>query len=166
MRKFILAFGLLSSLAASATAADVSTEAAGSIVNVKLYETNDDVDLSQNMGLGIGMGGDMSKAVMFVEADKFAVKAGLVTFRATNASDDMIHELLVAPIAGMDNRLPYKDTDQQVDEDAAGSLGEVADLEPGKSGELTLDLKPGYYALFCNIPGHYMAGMWKIIAVQ
>ena len=48
----------------------------------------------------------------------------------------------------------------------AKSLGEVADLEPGKSGELTLDLKPGYYALFCIIQGHYMAGMWKIIAVQ
>ena len=66
----------------------------------------------------------------------------------------------------MNTMLPYNDSEQQVDEDAAGNLGEVADLDPGKSGEITLELKPGYYAMFCNIPGHYMAGMWKIIAAQ
>ena len=36
-------------------------------------------------------------------------------------------------------------------------------LDPGKFGALSLDLKPFLYALFCNIPGHFMAGMWTTI---
>ena len=45
-------------------------------------------------------------------------------------------------------------------------LGEVSELDPGKSGTLTLKLDPGTYMLFCNIPGHYMAGMWTTVTVK
>ena len=27
------------------------------------------------------------------------------------------------------------------------------------------DLKPGRYMLYCNLPGHYMAGMWTLLEV-
>jgi uncharacterized cupredoxin-like copper-binding protein len=53
-----------------------------------------------------------------------------------------------------------------VDEDAAGHLGEVSELDPGASGTLTIDLKPGKYVLFCNLPAHFMNGMWTEITVQ
>jgi uncharacterized cupredoxin-like copper-binding protein len=53
-----------------------------------------------------------------------------------------------------------------VDEERAGHLGEVSELEPGKTGALRLDLKPGNYLLFCNIPGHFMAGMWTSFTIK
>jgi hypothetical protein len=39
------------------------------------------------------------------------------------------------------------------------SLGEIADLAPGKTGKLTVNLKAGTYLLICNQPGHYKDGM-------
>lgn len=42
-----------------------------------------------------------------------------------------------------------------VDEDKAGDKGEVSELDPGKSGSLTVDLKAGRYLLICNVLGHY-----------
>jgi uncharacterized cupredoxin-like copper-binding protein len=53
-----------------------------------------------------------------------------------------------------------------VNEDAAGHLGEVSELDPGQSGSLSMKLDPGTYMLFCNVPGHYMAGMWTTITVE
>ena len=78
----------------------------------------------------------------------------------------MIHEMLVSPILGLDAKLPYVDNENRVDEEASRDLGEVSELDPGKSGALTLELKPGLYILFCNIPGHYMSGMWTTIEVR
>jgi uncharacterized cupredoxin-like copper-binding protein len=31
---------------------------------------------------------------------------------------------------------------------------------------VTLNLEPGSYVLFCNIPGHYMGGMWSVITAE
>jgi uncharacterized cupredoxin-like copper-binding protein len=42
--------------------------------------------------------------------------------------------------------------------DEAGNVGETGDLAPGKSKTIALNLKPGHYALICNLPGHYRAG--------
>jgi uncharacterized cupredoxin-like copper-binding protein len=77
-----------------------------------------------------------------------------------------MHEAIIAPIAGKDVVLPYNAIENRVDEEASGDLGEVADLEPGKSGSLTVDLKPGLYVIYCNIPAHYMAGMWTTLEVK
>jgi uncharacterized cupredoxin-like copper-binding protein len=108
----------------------------------------------------------MSKAPMMITAQPATVKAGKVTFKVTNMSKDLIHEMIVAPLGKATTQLPYKTTDESVDEDAAGSLGEVEEREPGKAGDLTVDLKPGKYILFCNVPGHYMAGMWTVLTVE
>jgi uncharacterized cupredoxin-like copper-binding protein len=45
------------------------------------------------------------------------------------------------------------------------TLGEVSDLDPGKEGKLTINLKPGEYLLFCNMKGHYQAGMLAHLTV-
>lgn len=115
--------------------------------------------------LGMGMGGDMSKATMTITVDKTKVKAGEVTFEVTNNSKEMIHEMLVAP-ADPAKPLPYVAANSRVDEEASRDLGEVSELDPGKSGSLTITLKPGTYILFCNIAGHYMAGMRMLITVE
>lgn len=168
MRKIAFAAAFAALTATTALAADVSTNGGspGTVVNVTLSDMGHDMDLSKNMGLGIGMKGDMSKAMMKIDADKFAVPAGLVTFKVKNASANMEHEMVVVPIKDMSTPLPYKDADNGVDEDAAKAAGEVSELQPGKSGETTIDLKPGLYAMICNVSGHYGAGMWRVIAVQ
>ena len=92
-------------------------------------------------------------------ADMTSAPAGKVTFEVTNASKDIVHEMIVSPVPAGGKMLPYLADEKNVDEDAAGHLGEVSELDPGKAGTLTLDLKPGKYVLFCNIPSHFMNGM-------
>lgn len=146
--------------------AAISSAHAAATVHVKLWDKGDQVDMSKNLGLGLGLKGDMSKATMGIDVDRKQVPAGKVTFVVRNAATSMIHEMLVAPIAGPDAKLPYVDGDVRVDEEGSRDLGEVSELDAGKSGALTLDLKPGLYILFCNIPGHYMSGMWTTIEVR
>jgi uncharacterized cupredoxin-like copper-binding protein len=121
--------------------------------------------MPMGMGMGMGMHGGMD-ATMGIDANPGAVKAGEVTFKAVNTSKDIVHEMVLAPIADVNMPLPYNEAEGKVDEDAAGHLGEVAELEPGQSGALTLTLKPGTYILYCNISGHYAAGMWTLFTVE
>jgi uncharacterized cupredoxin-like copper-binding protein len=136
---------------------------ADTTVNVSLWDKGADVDMPT--GLGIGMSGDMSKATMGVKAVPNRAKAGIITFRVKNDSKDTIHEMLVIPIADENTQLPFIADENRVDEEGAHDLGEVAELDPGASGSLTLDLKAGTYALVCNVAGHFMAGMWTIFTV-
>jgi uncharacterized cupredoxin-like copper-binding protein len=73
--------------------------------------------------------------------------------------------MIVVPVPSAGQPLPYVAAEDRIDEDAAGHLGEVSELDPGKSGSLTLDLTPGKYLVLCNIPHHFMAGMWKLLTV-
>jgi uncharacterized cupredoxin-like copper-binding protein len=139
---------------------------ADTTIKVKLSDAGPETDFSQNLGLGMGANGDMSKAMAFLEVDTASVPAGKVTFEVTNASTELEHEMLVASIAGVDAKLPYDDAKNRLNEDSLAPLGEVTELAPGKTGALTLDLKPGQYAVFCNVTGHFMAGMWKVIEVK
>lgn len=143
--------------------AGVTPAFAGVTINVKLWDNGTDLDPAMKMGMG--MHADMTKAGMGIDLDKTSVPAGDVTFRVLNASKDTIHEMIVVPIEDSNAGLPYVDNESRLDEDAAGHLGEVSELDPGKSGSLTLDLKAGNYAVLCNVPGHYMGGMWKTFEV-
>jgi uncharacterized cupredoxin-like copper-binding protein len=92
-------------------------------------------------------------------------KAGEVTFKVKNTSTEVIHEVLVFPyVEGQP--LPYDAKMTKIDEEKAGSLGEVSETDPGKTGELKLTLAPGKYALLCNLPGHFANGMWTILTVN
>ena len=151
---------------AALSLAFASPAIADATVQVKLWDKGGVAGMSKNMGMGMGMGADMMKAVMGVELDQISVPAGKVTFTVVNASKEAVHEAIFAPVASTDVVLPYNAATHRVDEEAAGSLGEVADLEAGKSGTLTLNLKPGFYAVYCNIEGHFMAGMWTVLEVK
>jgi uncharacterized cupredoxin-like copper-binding protein len=74
--------------------------------------------------------------------------------------------MLISPVKDKDTLLPFIENENRVDEEKSGDLGEVSELDPGKSGKLTLTLKPGTYILFCNVPGHYTAGMWATLTVK
>ena len=138
--------------------------AAGSTVAVSLWDKG--ADTAMGKGMGMGMHGDMAMVTMGIDAKPGTVKAGEVTFKVVNASKDTVHEMVLTPVTNTDALLPYDEANEKVDEDAAGHLGEVAELEPGQSGGLTLTLKPGTYILYCNIPGHYVAGMWTLFTVE
>ncbi|HLX27679.1 MAG TPA: copper resistance protein [Casimicrobiaceae bacterium] len=90
--------------------------------------------------------------------DRRSVPAGKVTFRAINQSKELVHEMLVVP-AKPRQPLPYDQTKAEVVESRIKVLGDLDDLRPGASGTITVDLKPGFYIVLCNQPGHYKAGM-------
>jgi uncharacterized cupredoxin-like copper-binding protein len=81
------------------------------------------------------------------------VQAGKVTFTAVN-DGKTAHELVVIKT---DKAAGDLGKGSRVSE--SGSVGEVSDVAPGQTKSNTIDLKPGHYALICNIPGHYMSGM-------
>jgi uncharacterized cupredoxin-like copper-binding protein len=93
------------------------------------------------------------KLVSFeVSTDKPSVAAGPTKFVATNASKTDVHELAVLRVK---------------DDGSYDNTGEVEDIDPEKSGEITLDLPAGKYLLSCLIvPGeagstvdHFKSGM-------
>ena len=71
--------------------------------------------------------------------------------------------MVVSPLKSDSEILPYITDENRVDEEKAGHLGEVSELDPGQSGELGIDLVPGKYILYCNIPGHFVSGMWTVL---
>jgi len=165
------ALGLAAGLAVLTMA---SVGQAATTVNVSLWDSgpaaqdmlNMMAEMQPDMMMGMAMPAaqDMSMATLGVTADITEVKAGEVTFQVTNDSTEIMHEMIVAPV-GASGGLPYSEADFRVDEEAIGHLGEVSELDPGATGALTVTLTPGTYVLFCNLPGHYMMGMWTTITV-
>ena len=158
------AFGIFGTASLLVLGLAAPSEAASKrTINVTLWDKGAKAEMATNMG--IGGGGDKSKATMGLKLSTSTVKAGKVTFNVTNSSKDTVHEMVVLRYKDGE-KLPYSDKEMRIDEDAAGHLGEVSELEPGKSGSVTLDLKPGKYLVACNIAGHFMNGMWEFITVK
>lgn len=156
-----LAAGAVLAFGGAAYSAQVST------VTVSLWDKGPDSATPDDAHpMGLGSKGDMKMAMLGIKADVTTVSAGTVTFAVTNASKDIVHEMILSPAPADGKMMPYLADQYRVDEDAAGHLGEVSELEPGKTGALTVDLKPGKYVLFCNIPAHFMNGMWTEITVH
>ena len=153
-----VAAGLLL-LAAEGTALAGTT---GSKIAVTLWDKGTSAEMK--MDLGLGMAGDHSMANMGIKVSQDEAKAGPVTFEVINSSKETVHEMVVIPYPE-NGKVPYSDKNAKFDEDAAGHLGEVSELEPGKSGSVTFDLKPGKYILSCNIANHFANGMWTVITV-
>ena len=101
---------------------------------------------------------DPSIANMRIVLDQDTIKSGRVTLQAENQSKNLVHEVVVGRDDGAKD-LPFDAKHDRVIESRVRRLGEIADVAPGKTGKLTLNLKPGTYVLFCNQPGHYHDGM-------
>lgn len=90
--------------------------------------------------------------------------AGRYTFAVTNEGSTY-HEFIIAPLSGA--RLQLRPDGLTVAEEAVQAR-EPGSLEPGAPGatrQLTVDLSPGRYVLFCNMEGHYMGGMHHEVVV-
>jgi uncharacterized cupredoxin-like copper-binding protein len=118
-----------------------------------------------------GGSSDRAPAVAVTEHDfriamsAASVAAGAVTLRIRNAGPDE-HELIVARARA--DGLPLRHDGFTVDEEALGhgEPGSVEPQQPGATTLLHLDLPPGRYVLFCNMEGHYMAGMHTALVVH
>lgn len=157
--RFAAACIIAGAFAAPALADDTAT-----IVKVTLWDKGASAPMAMDEGLGM-QHASKAGSNMGIKLSKKTVKAGEVTFEVTNASKDTVHEMLVIP-APADGKVPYSESEAKFDEDKAGSLGEVEETDPGKSGKVTLNLKPGKYILSCNVANHFANGMWTMFTVE
>jgi uncharacterized cupredoxin-like copper-binding protein len=70
---------------------------------------------------------------------------GVVSLAVTNAGPT-VHDLTIRNASGK-------------------VLGETADLKPGASETLTVDLPAGMYTIFCSLPGHESLGLTGTLTV-
>src|SRR4051794_33713862 len=123
---------------------------------------------------GCGAGNSDSKTTTSASTDPVSVKlgdfkvgasattvaAGRVKIGADNTGRTT-HELV---LIRTDKPAASLGSGKRVSE--AGSVGEISDLKAGATAAKTFDLKPGHYALICNLPGHYAAGMHADLTVR
>ena len=91
-----------------------------------------------------------------------AIHGGTVRLRIHNLGPDT-HELLIARAPA--GRLPLRADGLTVDEEEI-HLSALEGQERGKTDDLRVRLTPGRYVLFCNMAGHYLAGMRRTILVR
>jgi len=108
---------------------------------------------------------DKGDGGMGMKSDVSSVKAGSITFDVTNKSKVLTHEFLIAHMKGTPDTLPYDDSRAGLKESAMKGVKELGDLEPGKSGTMTMNLTAGKYIMFCNLPGHFKLGMYHVLKV-
>ena len=132
----------VSACGSSSTAATTSTPAASTAASTTATASQVDVTLGS------------PKEFSLVPASP-SVAAGTVTFKIKNAGT-MVHEMVVIKTTKDAGKLPIKDGEAV----ETGALGETGDMEAGTTRDITLKLTPGHYALICNLPGHYVGGMY------
>jgi uncharacterized cupredoxin-like copper-binding protein len=108
-----------------------------------------------------------SKPLVAVQVDEFSVfpgtqgaPKGKVRFVVTNIGK-IRHEFVV-----LKTNKPAGNLLKGNEADESGIVGEIAGIPPGQARTLNLTLKPGHYALICNLPGHYMTGQFADFYVR
>jgi len=103
---------------------------------------------------------------MELKLETNTVKAGRVVLDVINEAESQQHEVIIARLNDRNQSVSVSPGQDRVDERKIKTLGEVSDLDPGKEGKLSINLKPGEYLLFCNMKGHYQAGMLAHLTVE
>ncbi len=108
---------------------------------------------------------DVGLSEFVLEPSVDSVPAGTVTF---NVSSDgaIFHNLRIVATDLDPDGLPTDDATFGVDEAQVDIVGGTADLDPGDTEELTVDLAAGNYVLICNIPTHYDLDMRVAFSVE
>jgi hypothetical protein len=91
------------------------------------------------------------------------IPAGDVELVVRNQGPDT-HELIMVRPSG--SRLPLRRDGLTVDEEALREVGAVEGVDPHGARTVRLHLAPGQYELFCNMAGHFMAGMHGQLVVD
>ncbi len=96
------------------------------------------------------------------------VRAGLVKFVLTGVGPTM-HEFNVVRTDEAQSALPLASdgtVDDQVAHRGFDHLAEREGVDIGDHASLTVQLAPGHYVLYCNMYGHYEAGMHAELVVS
>ena len=135
-----------------------ATKLTGQTINVSVF------DMGMMMGNARRMG---------LAASPSIISSGKVNIVVTNTGM-RTHELVVLPLAaGQSAGMRTVGADGRIDE--SGSLGEVSNncasgrgegILSGSRGWTTLTLAPGRYEFICNLPNHYLAGMYQEVVVN
>ena len=154
---------LLGAVAAAFLIATGFAASAETLVTAHLWDKGAAMEMTPNFAYGVSTA-DKLKSTMGIKLSRATVPAGKIKFSVTNDSKDTIHELVVLQPADL-TKLVYVDAENRLSEESNVHIGEVSELDPGKTNSVTLDMKPGTYLIVCNIPGHYKAGMWELLKV-
>jgi uncharacterized cupredoxin-like copper-binding protein len=110
-----------------------------------------------------------SVADFSIKLDRSTVPAGKVTFRVANQGPSF-HEFVILKTDHPAGNLPIikQEGYMRAAEDANGdvNVAELGGIKVGSSKDLTTTLKPGHYAIVCNLPMHYKMGMWTALTVK
>jgi len=91
------------------------------------------------------------------------IAAGEAELVVTNHGPDT-HELIV--VRSRRSHLPVRLDGLTVDEEALRTVVTVEGVAPDGVRRVRLHLAPGRYELFCNMAGHFMAGMYGDLVVR
>jgi len=91
-----------------------------------------------------------------ITVDPSRLVAGEVNFTITNDGPST-HEFVVVQTDTAPGDLPVEN--DEVNEDGIALIGEVEDIAPSTTADLTLTLEAGQYVILCNITAHYQQGM-------
>ena len=101
---------------------------------------------------------------MAVHPAAASVEDGPVTLSVWNEGPST-HEFVVVRSDGSTDELPIGADGIRVDQDAVVPVDELEEIGAKTRGTLSLSLPPGSYVLFCNLEGHYLAGMHASLEV-
>jgi uncharacterized cupredoxin-like copper-binding protein len=96
------------------------------------------------------------------------IRAGAVRFDIDGKGPTM-HEFNVARIDHLGAPLPVAKDGNLDDESETAEFTHLAEREGvdiGQHASLSVELTPGVYVLYCNMDGHFQAGMWTEVSVS
>ena len=102
-----------------------------------------------------------------ISASTATLSAGLISFDIVNRGPST-HEFVVFETDRAPDRMPLGTDGLTIDEDspAVRHIGELAQVDVGRSTTLALRLSPGTYVFICNMEGHYLGGMHTQVTVH
>lgn len=102
-----------------------------------------------------------------LKLSKQTVPAGAVVFHVTNQGPTS-HEINVDLSRYGDGEFPLESDGLTANEDANGlhRVDSIEQVDLHHTADLSVDLKPGHYVLWCNLEGHYLGGMHVSLDVR
>ena len=118
---------------------------------------------------GSGSGATLSIAMgeFFFAPKEATAKAVTTTIEAPNEGS-VEHEMVLFKTNMDPAKLPTEangEVNEEKMDKIAESAGEIPDVEAGETKSSQFKLTPGKYVMFCNLPGHYAAGMYGTLTV-
>jgi uncharacterized cupredoxin-like copper-binding protein len=110
---------------------------------------------------------DVTMSDFAIHVSRTDVPAGRVVLRVTN-NGPSTHEINVDGSPYPAGGIPRQRDGITANEEAHGlhRIDSIEEVDLRQTSDLTVNLRPGRYVLWCNLEGHYLGGMHRIIRVH